>query len=267
MKELNTNSIGRMPLWQKDLDWMQQSYQEMFAALVSELNMDDYEYFAITGVVPTKSGKWLDAQKGWVWYNGEILPVKSALHVDVSSMTDPVVKLTRVTSYNSDGARNFIKPDMTTHNVTNVWQDDYLQPAVIEREAAIESGELCIAPGAWTMSEIIAKHADAFESDWIYTHSGDLSFKRVGSLVVLNGVATNVRTDTQEVDEGLPAPLGGRAQIKVADSQNDMSIWVDNLGKLHCYSQGGQGEPILTGLMYMAATSYTANDPNVIIPD
>lgn len=263
MKKLNTNNAGRMPLWQADLDWIQKGYTEPLTALVEELGLSK-SYFAITGCVPYKPNiKTLAMPAGWFWWNGQILPVRELKATDVLSYTNPVVRLTRVTYTNPEGSRNFIHADLSTENVSNVWQDDYLSPTVVERSAGFTAG-VRLGIGAWTLRDILMRHTAENESDWIAGHSGDLEFKRVGRLVVLKGIATNVRADTQPVDEGFPIPLGDKAILKVPDGPDDMSIYINSSGELICCSHGGQGEPVLTGLLYMAATPYQATDPNTI---
>ena len=263
MKKLNTNNAGRMPLWQADLDWMQAGYTEPLTALVKELGLSK-QYFAITGCVPYKPNvKTLAMPAGWFWWNGQILPVRELQATDVLSYTNPVVRLTKATYTNPEGTRNFIHPDLSTETVSNVWQDDYLTPTVVERSAGFTSG-VRLGIGAWTLRDILMHHTAENESDWMQGHSGDLEYKRVGRMVVLRGIATNVDTTTQPVDEGFPIPLGGQAVLKIPDNNSDMQIYINGSGDLVCYSQGGQGEPSLTGMMYLAATPYQATDPNTI---
>ena len=264
MKKLNTNNVGRMPLWESDLDWIQAGYTEPITALVSELGLSK-SYFAITGCVPYKPDiKTLAMPAGWFWWNGQILPVRELKATDVLSYTNPVVRLTKVIYTDPDGARNFIHTDLSTENISNVWQDDYLTPTVVERSAGFTSG-IRLGIGAWTLRDILLHHTAENESEWMSGHSGDLEFKRVGRLVVLKGIATDVTTTSQPIDEGFPIPLGEKAVLKVADNVDDMAIYINGSGELICYSpHGGQGEPVLTGMMYMSATPYQATDPNTI---
>lgn len=264
MKKLNTNNVGRMPLWEADLDWMQAGYTEPITALVAELGLSK-SYFAITGCVPYKPDiKTLAMPAGWFWWNGQILPVRALQATDVLSFTNPVVRLTKVTYTNPDGARGFIKTDLTTQQVSDVWQDDYLTPTVVERSAAFTAG-VRLGIGAWTLRDILLHHNAENESGWISGESGDLEFKRVGRMVVLRGIATNVTTTMQAVDTGFPVPISGDAVLHLATQPDDLNIRIGSNGQLYCWSQtGGQGDPLLTGMMYMAATPYQETDPNTI---
>lgn len=264
MKKLNTNNAGRMPLWQADLDWIQAGFTEPITAIVGELGLSK-EYFIITGCSvykPDKSHMAMDA--GWFWWNGQILPVRALASTDIGGFTNPVVRLTKVTYTDTAGARNFILSDLSTETVSNVWQDDYLTPTVVERSAAFTAG-VRLGIGAWTLRDIIQHHYSENESDWISGHSGDLYFKRVGRMVILSGIATNVSATTQPVDEGFPVPLGGLAVLHTDANTDDFLIYINGNGELICCSRtGGQGEPRLTGMMYMAATPYQATDQNTI---
>ena len=265
MKTLNTNIVGRMPLWQADIDFLQQGWQEVVTAIVHELGMEK-RYFVITGCVPYKpSQKFIQMPAGWVWWNGRILPVRALPATDVTSYANPVVRLASVTqNYIQDGARSFVKADLTTQQVTNVWQDDYLVPTVVERGAAFTSG-IRLGIGCWTLKDMLSHSKAEAESDWISGESGDLEFKRVGRMVVLRGIATNVTTTMQAVDTGFPVPISGDAVLHLATQPDDLNIRIGSNGQLYCWSQtGGQGDPLLTGMMYMAATPYQATDPNTI---
>lgn len=261
MKKLNTNNVGRMPLWEADLDWMQAGYTEPITALVAELGLSK-SYFAITGCVPYKPDiKTLAMPAGWFWWNGQILPVRELQATDVLSYTNPVVRLTKVTYTNPDGARNFIKTDLSTENVSNVWQDDYLTPTVVERSADFVSG-VRLGIGAWTLRDILAHHTAENESDWIAASNGDLEYKRVGRLVVLRGLADANTAQNNPVATGLPAPLGGTVYIAVPCAPQ-LPCRINSAGAMYLVSNYGE-EPSFDGIMYMAATPYQATDPNTI---
>lgn len=263
MKKLNTNNSGRMPLWQKDLDWMQKGYTEPLEALVGELGLSK-DYFIITGCspyMPDLSNLAMNA--GWFWYNGRILPVRPLPPSDVTRFSNPVVMLTLVEYSDPLGARAFIKADQTVENVDDVWKDDYLSPSIVERNAVVHG--VRIGVGAWTLRDILAHRTEENESDWTPGQNGDLEFKRIGRQVVLRGRAANVTTSIQPVDRGFPIPLAGKAVLAIADKPGDFNIYINGQGELVCQSNGGQGEPDLTGLTYIAFSPYMATDPNTII--
>ena len=253
MKKLNTNNAGRMPLWQADLDWMQAGYTEPLTALVKELGLSK-SYFAIAGCVPYKPDvKRLAMPAGWFWWNGQILPVRELQATDVQAFTNPVVRLTKVTYTNPDGARNFIHPDLSTENISNVWQDDYLAPTVVERSAGFTSG-VRLGIGAWTLRDILTHYNAENESDWAFTSDGSqtLEFKRVGRIVTLRGIVNEGVIYT-----GMPAPIQGETCISTSGG----TISVQSNGTMRWT---GTQEDRVTGAMYLAATPYQATDPNTI---
>lgn len=265
MKKLNINNTGRMPLWQKDLEWIQKGYAEPLEAIVGELGMSK-EYFIITGCSPymPDSGH-IAMNSGWFHWGGRILPVRPLRSTSVTSFTNPVVRLTLVPYADPDGARSFIRADQTTAIVGNVWKDDYLSPTVVERSASFTDG-VKIGVGAWTLRDIITRRNAEAESEWIPSRTGEMQFKRIGRLVVLRGTVADTTPLMVSVDEGFPAPIGGLAVLRAASGNNDLNIRITAEGDLVCSSQTLHSDIDLTGMTYLAATPYTAsdNDPNTI---
>lgn len=267
MKKVNVNSAGRMPLWQDDLAWMQASYTDAIEAIVSELGIGK-GYFIIKGCSPyhpSGNQKFIAMDAGWFYWGGRVLPVRALSSTDITSYRNPMVRLSLVTNFDSNGARNFIKPDLSTQAVANVWQDDYLQPSIVECYGVSFTGGVRLGVGAWTLSDILAHNSQDNESDWISSETGAAQYKRVGRIVVLKGEAYNVNTGSEAVDEGFPIPLGGKAIIRVSASPDDLGIEINSSGELCCFvPSGGYGDLLLDGMTYIAATPYVATDPNTI---
>lgn len=249
-----------MPLWQADLDWMQQSFTETIQMLVAELGKTS-SYFIIKGCSPYKPGaKYLAMDAGWFYWNGEILPVRALSQTDVSSYQNPVVRLTRVAYNNPSGERQFIKPDLTTQTVSNVWKDDYLSPSVVERSASFNNG-IRLGVGAWTLSDIIRYHSMPNESGWIMTSNGDTEYKRIGQLVLLRGCVDSENSVQTPSTTGLPAPIVNTAYLPLPG--RTQFIKIDSSGQLFLYDRVGI-EPSTDGLMYVAASPYQLTDHNTI---
>lgn len=270
MKTLNTNKAGRMPLWQDDLNWMQASYKEAIEAIVGELGLAK-DYFIISGCSPYNPGnnqKFIAMNAGWFWYGGEILPVRALSSTDITSYTNPMVRLTRVSYTNPDGARNFIKPDLTTQAVSNVWQDDYLQPSIVECSAVggntpVFTSGVRLGIGAWTLSDIIAHNKQDNESDWISSEEGYAQYKRIGRIVILKGEAY-LNNGLSAADGGFPVPLGGRAIIRAyTGHEDDFGIEIRSGGELFCYGSFS-ADVFLDGMTYIAATPYQETDQHTI---
>lgn len=246
MKHINTNHTGRMPLWQADLDWMQKGWAEPMEALIAELGMAD-GYFIITGCSPYMVGNRICMDAGWFWWNGRILPVRRLEPALTNSFDNPVVRLTLVNYNDPRGARQFTLSDLTTQQVGDVWQDDYLTPTVVERSAYFPSG-VRLGVGAWTLSDIIANRAAGGESEWI---GGTMQYKRIGRIVVLRGVVTNNATF-----DGMPVPL-----VPTSIPTPNGVLNISRSGQLEWI---GTQEDRIEGLTYVAATTYQPTDPNTI---
>lgn len=256
MKKLNVNNAGRMPLWQDDLAWMQASYTDAIEAIVSELGLGK-GYFIIKGCSPyhpSGNQKFIAMDAGWFYWGGRVLPVRALASTDITSYTKPMVRLSLVTNFDSNGSRNFIRPDLSTQAVANVWQDDYLQPSIVECHGVSFTGGVRLGVGAWTLSDILAHNKVDAESDWINVYengNSSLSYKRIGRLVVIRG---NMESGISY--SGLPIPL--------------VNTEIPTCGGCFLVNSSGEAQWVGTqedrvgGIMYMAATPYNATDPNTI---
>lgn len=259
MKKLNINDAGRMPLWQKDLEFIQEGLTEPLEALVGELGMAK-DYFIITGCTPYKpDNNHIAMGRGWFYYGGRILPVRQLPPTSVASFTNPMVRLVPVTYANPAGARSFIRADQTSETVTDVWRDDYLQPSVVERSMGF-SGGVRLGVGAWTLRDIIA---NSNESPWHQGSDGNMEYKRIGQMVVVRGYAPNVTTFSP-YDKGFPAPLAGTVTLHVPYLKGHLTITINGNGEMYCRASDGQGELILIDMTYVAETPYRATDINTI---
>ena len=263
MKRINTNSNGRMPLWQKDLDWLQRGYTEPIEALIASLGLP-MTHFVVSGCVPYRPNPARIAMPaGWFCWGGEILPVKSLAPTSVAGFTDPVVRLTRVAFAHPDGARPFVRPDLTTQQVGNVWQDDYLRPSVAERSASFISG-VRLGTGAWTLADIISHRNREGESPWVsLTGNGySVQYKHIGRHVVVKGMLAS-----ETPCRGMPLPLTDPTVLSYTDADHYILIEGD---AITYYGGVGQGlippTTYINGLSYIADTPYLEpdTDPNTI---
>lgn len=261
MKKLNTNNAGRMPLWQADLDWMQQSYTETIAELFKVLGMDT-PYFVVTGCQVTHADG-ISITGGLIWWNGELLPVRP---FSSDTTPSPFLRLTRV-SYNPEaGARNFIGPDMSPVAVADTWQDDYIQPELLTHYSPTDDGEgVYIRAGALTLREIMARRIAGGESGWQNTQSeisaDDVQFKRIGRMVVLKGTVLVRDGSATPMVEGLPVPLTP-TYLVYSELTHGVTVSVNAQGKLNCVSVIDLATYRVDGMMYMAAEPYNPPFPN-----
>lgn len=269
MKKINTNNVGRMPFWQSDLAWIQAGYTEPLEAIVEELGFPQ-SYFPITGCVPSKPNiKTLAMRAGWFWWNGEILPVRALQTTDVLSFTDPVVRLTKVTYFDTNGSRSFIKTDLSSQQVSNVWQDDYLTPEVVERSASFDSG-VRLGIGVWTLRDILKRYIGDCESDWRETSNQYVQYKIAGKFVTIWGALINM----SEAVTGLPQPEVYPLYIWENPSDTDHYLVITQNGEMVYNNPHNNSIPfsfalhVMNGFTYLAKNPYINYvDPNIIIDE
>lgn len=279
MKRLNTNNTGRMPMWQKDLDFIQEAFTEPIMAILQELKIDNRYMMPVTGckVTVDANARTVSMSAGWFWWDGELLPVHALAStpwpegVEVAHAVG--VHLTRVTNPIAEGARNFIHADLTIETVADVWQDDYAEPEACTYTSSYPSG-VTLRPDARTLFDDIKLRLTDSESGWNTIYGADpigVSFKRIGRMVVLRGTVFS-QTDSTPITLGLPVPLGGYAALHHAVSASDLSLHVTGDGGLVVEAHPEGGVPLmvsLTGMMYMAEEPYISvpTDMNVIISE
>lgn len=270
MKKLNTNNTGRMPFWQADLDWIQQAYTEPIEAIIKELGIDD-DYFVVTGCQVTHDVDQLSMTAGWMWWDGELLPVRP---LEATNTVSIWLHLIRVTHSDPNGSRNFIKADQSTELVEDVWQDDYIQPVMMTHYSPNDEGAgVYIRTGAPTLADLIkARIADA-ESVWQNTRSENSSdtvqFKRIGKMVVLKGSIAVRNIVPENYVEGLPAPLSGQVTFSNGTLPYGIFLGIDSQCRLNCFTAvEGVNSCSVDGMMYMAAERYNPsvsyNNPYVV---
>ena len=279
MKRLNTNNAGRMPLWQKDLDFIQEAFTEPIMAILQELKIDYRYMMPVTGckVTVDANARTVSMSAGWFWWDGELLPVRALAPTPwpegVEAAHAVGVHLTRVTNYIAEGARNFIHADLTAETITDVWQDDYAEPEACTRTSSYPSG-VTLCPGARTLFDDIKLRLTDSESGWVGTQSeissDNIQFKRIGRMVVLKGTVLVRDGSAMPLVEGLPIPLGEKAYLANNETTHGATVIVDGQGRLDCTSVLLSGQTYrVDGMMYMAEEPYISvpADMNVIISE
>ncbi|MDD4141600.1 MAG: hypothetical protein PHR20_02240 [Bacteroidales bacterium] len=250
-----------MPIWQKDLNFIQNAPKEILLALIAELGLD-VDDFIITGCQITIADGTIAMTSGLAYYNGEILPVQAMTATAYTGT--PRIKLDKVTNYNSEGARNFVANNSSTIARADVWQDDYLIGAVITSSYA-STYRLAITEGAWTLVERIQKRV-LQESNWVEvqntsTHVGRIKYKRVGKLVQVKGSASNDATGTGlgsiNIASALPIPASGATRFPAIES-GTTSIIITATGAMNVITTSDT--VVLNHIIYMSEFAYDGSN-------
>ena len=141
MKKLKTYPSTLMPIWQKDLDFLQDGIKESFAACLASLGLGK-DCFVIYGCTIIDNGVNISMLPGWAYWNGEILPVR-ALNATPHAAGTVKIKLTRIEAYNRDGVKSITAGDNSVTN-RDTYREDYLQPSLA---GEFDSYDLAISEG------------------------------------------------------------------------------------------------------------------------
>ncbi len=188
MKKLNISNVGRMPLLQKDLEFMTEDYRTFLQDMIGMLGFDN-DCFIISGCRINDSDGKLSMTSGWAYYQGEILPVKELKEGNIQSQNNIYVKLNKKTHFDPSGSRMFQKYDGSSTYIQNIWQDNYLNPEVVY---SAESPGFYIQKDPWTLLERIQQATTIHDSGWQKVQlkkegEGFLFYRCLGNMVYLFG--------------------------------------------------------------------------------
>ena len=271
MKTLNTHSseAGRMPLWTKDFDFLQDSYKEVLIALIKDFGLGKSN-FIISGCKITHSGSLLDMEAGWAYFCGEILPVH-ALHT-TTNLADPIIYFTKIDYINPEGLRNYVMSDNSTV-ARNTYSDPYLNPQVADNQSTYYLG---IKEGFCTLAERLRKGISLMESEWTAASSAgyNIYYKQVGKMVFLKGYAySQVSLNAVYVADQLPRPAVSGEFYPFVGINNDedgvelptsVQLVDDGIhGKI--WAEGTNLTLLRVGhIMYLAAEPYRESDSTTL---
>lgn len=206
MKKLLSIRHSLLPIWQKDMDFLQQGMAESFASFLKSFGFGRERYI-ISGCNITDDGRRISMLPGWAFWSGEILPVRSLPVTDHDSGSVKI-KLTRQTAYNPEGVKTVTAGNITSN--VNTYQDDYLNPEIIEESITTQSYDLAIEEGFWDVATRIKHHAQSLDTGIrpLSSQYGDVSYRRIGGVVQVFG---SLFADASggfgaEIVSGLPRP-------------------------------------------------------------
>lgn len=256
MKKLNFTVGSMAPLWQKDLDFMQNGVAEAFAAVLRglELGADNYLVCGCSITVNATTSK-VSMTSGWCFFEGELLPVK-ALPVTSFTGAKPYIKLSRVTAYNAEGDRLVLLAGQT--GSVQMWQDCYLEPSLANDN---DNYTLALTEGAWTLAERISEMSRPTDTGLVSADltfgTGSIGYRRVGGTVQLFGSVMNDATGSPlsgQIASGLPRPT---ASMRITLSDGYMVLGTD--GTLTAYNTK-LTRVYFDNIMYLTTPSYNTSD-------
>lgn len=258
MKNLNIPQNSRMPFWWRDLEYMTDSFSEVFGAILKGLSLDKKD-FVVSGCAVTTTGSKISMTGGWCYYDGEILPV---LPMSPTSYTgNPKIKFTEVTRYNPEGDR--VVTLSGTTGEYQVYKDDCLVPSLV---SGGESYRLAIGPGAWNLGERIANSARQVDSGTVEATAvgpgvGSVRYRQVGGVVQLSGDLFNDALGgfNGAVAQGLPRPSVGLVfPINTGTGYGSGSIQIATDGTLSISTQ--LNRVYLDHIVYVASPVTLSDD-------
>lgn len=257
MKKLDFTAGSIAPLWQKDLDFMQNGVAEAFAALLRglELGADNYLVCGCSITVNTSTSK-VSMTAGWCFYDGELLPVK-AMPATSFTGSKPKIKLSKTIAYNPEGDRIVSLEGQT--GAAQMWKDCYLEPSVAGNN---DKYTLALSEGAWTLAERISEMSRTTDTGIVPANItfgiGSISYRRVGGTVQLLGSVVNDATGAAvsgKIASGLPRPA---AAIRVPLSDNGYML-LETDGTLTAYNTK-LTRVYFDGIMYLTTPEFSNSD-------
>lgn len=260
MKKLLSIRNSLLPIWQKDMDFLQQGVAESFASFLQSFGFGKERYI-ISGCGITDTGRRISMQPGWAFWEGEILPVRSLPVTDHDSGSVKI-KLTRQTGYNPDGVKTVTAGNIVSN--VNTYQDDYLNPEVIEESLTTQSYDLAIEEGFWDIATRIKHHAQILDTGIrpLSSQYGDVSYRRIGGVVQLFGSLFADATGgfVNEIVAGLPRPsveLLFPCVSSVGGNALDGNMLLTPSGKLYTSTKGTRIS--ISHIVYLSTPGFGSN--------
>lgn len=253
MKKLNLpNQPALTPFWTDDLKYLQEGVAEALCATLKGLGLDNDD-FVISGCKITTNGSKISMTAGWMYFNGEILPVRALPATSYSGT--PKIKFTKQTNYNPAGDRQVSTSGQT--GTSQIYEDDYLEPSLV---SGSETYRLAIGKGAWNLAERILNHAKAVDSGVVNADdSSEVRYRMVGGVVQLYGSVFNDALGGFHgvVATGLPKPAVD-VTLYFDPSYASEYIHIGTNGKLSIFTKSNR--VYLNHVMYLATPVYNTDD-------
>lgn len=226
MKKLKFEEGAVTPLWLKDLEYMQEGFEETVKAVIEGLSLGKKDVLVSGCKITLKNSK-ISMTSGWCYYDGEILPVK-ALEETACRQASPKIYFTKKTERDPSGNRIINKEDgMLT---CEPYFNEYLEPQIVPTGTNV-TYKLAISQGAWCLGERIIKTDRYVDTGVVELTIDDesidrystLKYRQIGGVVQLYGNISSINGVTGNIAGGLPCPAE-KVNVKIADHEGNNNI-------------------------------------------
>lgn len=209
MKKLEFKEGAITPFWLKDLEYMQEGFEEVIKSVIEGLSLGR-KNILITGCKISYNNSKVSMTDGWCYYAGEVLPVKALPETEYTG-SNPKIKFTRKSVYDASGSRTALKE--TEHVTVDVYRTDYLEPSLVPSTGTVPSYALAIGKDAWDLGTRIANMNRIKDSgiviieldDTVPTIKGYIQYRQIGGVVQLYG-RVGASGFTGFITDRIPAP-------------------------------------------------------------
>lgn len=252
MRKLVFKEDSLMPFWLKDLEYLQSGCEEAMVAIVQGLSLGT-KNFVISGCKITDNGSKISMTSGWVYFEGEILPVTELQSTSYTG-SSPKIKFTKSVRHDPSGDREVSSSGMT--GMFQCYEDNYLTPSIVSER---ETYTLAISQGAWDLAERIAnssKITDNIGTLRLSAYSGSLQYRKIGGVVQLMGYVWNDAVGggvNGQVATGLPRPA-----MELVMETDTGNINISSSGVLSITSSNDR--VYLNHIVYLSSPTFDVND-------
>ena len=244
MKKLKFEEGAVAPFWLKDLEYMQEGFEETIKAVIEGLSLGKKDML-ISGCKITTTNSKISMTSGWCYYDGEILPVQ-ALQETSYTVSSPKIKFTKATEIDRTGTRTAQKESGQIRS--EVYQIDYLIPSLYDGATVCQ---LAISQGAWDLGTRIANMNNLKDTGIVrikvedsVSQDGYIQYRQIGGVVQLYGQLTMTSSLGDIITTKLPVPA--------VETHWKFNEGVLHIGKNGLRSDVFNGTVFLDGIMYLS---------------
>lgn len=244
MKKLKFEEGAITPFWLKDLEYMQEGFEEVVKSVIEGLSLGKTDVLISGCKITTKDSK-ISMTSGWCYYDGEILPVQALPETSYIG-NSPKIKFTKATEIDRTGTRTAQKESGQIRS--EVYQIDYLIPSLYD---GITVCQLAISQGAWDLGTRIANMNHLKDTgimtikvDKKYSTDGYIQYRQIGGVVQLYGQLNIASTLGDIITTNLPVPA--------VETRWKFNEGVLLIGKNGLRADVFNGTVFLDGIMYLS---------------